>query len=188
MSSGDRASTIAVRPWGYAACAAVALAGCASHGPAPPADVPAALQVPAGRSLTATLHATGVQIYECRARSKDPTQFHWVFQAPAAELADRSRKEVAHHYAGPTWEADDGSKVVGELVAHVRGPDPHAVQWLLLKAVSNAGKGMFAKTQFIQRLHTIGGETPSAECDSSRAGQRTRVPYSADYYFYSGRR
>jgi hypothetical protein len=30
--------------------------------------------------------------------------------------------------------------------------------------------------------------TPDARCDTDHAGQRTRVAYSADYYFYSSRR
>ena len=68
------------------------------------------------------------------------------------------------------------------------GRIPQAIQWLLLRAKSNTGKGIFGKTQFIQRLHTIGGVAPTDTCDASRAGQRTRVAYSADYYFYAGRR
>ena len=166
----------------------LALAGCASHKPIPPTDVPATLKVADGQVLTAALHATGVQIYECRASAQDPKRFTWIYQAPAAELSDRSGKDVASHYAGPTWEGSDGSKVVGEVVVHDNGPNPSAIQWLLLRAKSNSGKGIFAKTQFIQRLHTIGGVAPSPGCDAERAGQRTRVAYSADYYFYAARR
>ncbi len=167
---------------------ASALAACASHRPAPPTDVPASLQVPKGQVLTAALHGTGVQIYECRANAKDPMRFAWIYQSPSAELSDRSGKDVGQHSAGPTWEGYDGSKVVGAVVTRENGPNPQAIQWLLLRAKSNAGKGIFGKTQFIQRLHTIGGVTPTDLCDASHAGQRTRVAYSADYYFYAGRR
>lgn len=165
-----------------------ALAGCASRKPIAPTDVPATLKVAAGQMLTAALHGTGVQIYECRAGVQDPKKFTWVYQAPAAELADRSGKDVGRHFAGPTWEGYDGSQVLGEVVVRDNGPNPNAVQWLLLRAKSNSGKGIFGKTQFIQRLHTIGGVTPSASCDADHAGQRTRVAYSADYYFYAARR
>jgi len=167
---------------------AFAIAACASQRPVPPADVPASLQVAKGQLLTAALHGTGVQIYECRANAQDPRRFAWVYQSPAAELSDRSGKDVGHHSAGPTWEGYDGSKVVGEIVMRDNGPNPQAIQWLLLRAKSNTGKGIFGKTQFIQRLHTIGGVTPTDTCDASRVGQRTRVAYSADYYFYAGRR
>jgi hypothetical protein len=167
---------------------AFAIAACASHRPVPPSDVPASLQVAKGQTLTAVLHGTGVQIYECRANAQDPKRFAWIYQSPAAELSDRSGKDVGHHSAGPTWEGYDGSKVVGEIVTRDNGPNPQAIQWLLLRAKSNTGKGIFGKTQFIQRLHTIGGVAPTDNCDASRAGQRTRVAYSADYYFYAGRR
>jgi hypothetical protein len=61
---------------------AFALAACASHRPIPPTDVPATLQVAKGQTLTAALHGTGVQIYECRASAQDPKRFAWVFQSP----------------------------------------------------------------------------------------------------------
>lgn len=166
-----------------------AVAGCASHKPLAPTDVPAALKVADGQVLTAALHGTGVQIYECRASAQDPKRFSWIYHSPAAELSDRSGKEVGRHYDGPTWEGDDGSKVVGEVTVRDNAPDPAAaIQWLLLRSKSNSGKGIFGKTQFIQRLHTIGGITPTAICDAGHAGQRTRVAYSADYYFYAARR
>jgi hypothetical protein len=181
-------STRWVESWVPASLCAVALAACASHKPVAPTDVPAKLKVADGQVLTAALHGTGVQIYECRASAQDPKRFGWVYQAPAADLSDRSGKDVGRHYAGPTWEGYDGSKVVGDVVMRDNGPNPGAIQWLLLRAKSNSGKGIFGKTQFIQRLHTIGGVTPTASCDADHAGQRTRVAYSADYYFYSARR
>jgi hypothetical protein len=175
------------------AVAVILVVGCVHDRPRPPTDVPPALQVPAGQKLTRALHATGVQIYQCKASARDPSRYTWVYQEPKADLSDRSGKDVARHYAGPTWEAEDGSKVVGDVVARTDAPGaaapaPNGIQWLLLKAKSNTGKGVFAKVQSIQRLHTIGGLAPQDSCDASRADQRTRVAYSADYYFYSGRR
>ena len=165
-----------------------AVAACASRKPLAPPDVPAALKVPDGQVLSAALHGTGVQIYECRAGAQDPKRFAWLYRTPAAELSDRSGKEIGRHYDGPTWEGYDGSKVVGEVMVRVSAPNPEAIQWLLMRSKSNSGKGVFAKTQFIQRLHTIGGVTPTGPCDAVHAGQRTRVAYSADYYFYAARR
>lgn len=172
-----------------AAAAAIFAVGCAHDSfSRPPSDVPAALQVPAGQKLTRMLHATGVQIYQCKASVKDPSRFAWVYQEPKADLSDRTGKDIARHYAGPTWEADDGSKVVGDVVARADAPGPNAIQWLLLRSKSNTGKGVFSKVQSIQRLNTIGGLAPQDSCDASHADQRTRVAYSADYYFYNGRR
>jgi hypothetical protein len=171
-----------------AAIAVLLIVGCAHDKPRPPTDVPPALQVPAGQKLTRMLHATGVQIYQCKASAKDPSRYAWVYQEPKADLSDRSGKDIGRHYAGPTWEADDGSKVVADVVARADAPGPNAIQWLLLRAKSNSGKGVFAKVQSIQRLDTIGGLAPQDSCDAAHADQRTRVAYSADYYFYNGRR
>jgi hypothetical protein len=178
--------------------AAALLVACAHDSTRPPTDVPPTLQVPAGQKLTRMLHGTGVQIYQCKASAKDPSRYTWVYQEPKAELSDRSGKDVGRHYAGPTWEADDGSQVVGDVVARAdapravaagaAAPTPNGIQWLLLRAKSNTGKGVFAKVQSIQRLHTIGGLPPQDPCDAAHADQRTRVAYSADYYFYKGRR
>jgi hypothetical protein len=173
---------------GVIASFALILTGCASHKAIPPSNVPPALQVSAGVALTRVLHGSGVQIYECRPSPQGVSQFAWTLQAPAADLADASGKDVGRHYGGPTWEANDGSKVVGEPVAHDPGPVPSAVPWLLLRAKSTAGKGLFAKVEFIQRLNTVGGLPPQTGCDSAHVSQRTRVAYSADYYFYSARR
>jgi hypothetical protein len=188
MRTGERPLLISICTGALLLALAALFAGCVGHRPAAPADVPASLAVPGGHALTAALHGTGVQIYECRAAAHDPNHFAWSLQAPAADLADRSGRDVGRHYAGPTWEGEDGSKVVGEVTARDPGPAPTAVPWLLLRAKSNSGKGIFGRTRFIQRLHTIGGQPPAALCDSTRAGQRTRVAYSADYYFYAARR
>ena len=173
--------------WMIGSFAAI-LAGCAGHKPMQPSNVPSAIQVPGTAVLTRELHGAGVQIYECRPGPPGAAPFAWSLQAPAADLADRSGKDIGRHYEGPTWEANDGSKVVGELVAHDLGPVPGAIPWLLLRAKSTAGKGIFAKVQFIQRLDTVGGLPPQTGCDSAHSGQRTRVAYSAEYYFYSARR
>lgn len=147
-------------------------------------DVPEGLKVQAGEQLTLEAHATGVQIYECKAGKDDPSRFEWVFKAPEADLFDSSGKKIGKHYAGPTWESIDGSKVVGEMKAKDPGPDPNAIPWLLLSAKSTMGKGAFGQTQAIQRLHTVGGKAPADGCTQAQAGTQTRVPYKATYDFY----
>jgi Protein of unknown function (DUF3455) len=196
MDAGRSSVRFVARAAGW--LAATLLIACAHDKPLPPPDVPPALAVPAAAKLTHMLHGSGVQIYQCTTSAQNPPRYSWALQAPAADLSDRSGKDIGRHYEGPTWEAYDGSKVVGELMAHVDAPGgaaasagtpgPNAVPWLLLRAKSNAGKGIFAKVQWIQRLHTIGGLAPQSPCDAAHAGQRVRVAYSADYYFYVARR
>src|SRR5512143_2601550 len=127
------------------------LAGFSAARAATMPEVPEALKVPATQVLSLETQAAGVQIYECKASKDDPTRFEWVFKAPEAELFDSTGKKIGRHYAGPTWESNDGSKVVGEVRAKDNGPDPNAIPWLLLSAKSNSGSGIFSQTQSIQR-------------------------------------
>jgi hypothetical protein len=85
--------------------------------------VPDSIKVPATEKFSFAATAKGVQIYECRAKKDDPTQVEWVFKAPEAELFDRDGKRIGKHYAGPTWESNDGSKVLGELKARAAAED-----------------------------------------------------------------
>jgi len=179
--------TVSASARGAMALMVAALVGCAGDKLVPPTDVPAALQVPDTHALSHVLHGAGVQIYQCMPTAQNPPRYDWVFWGPAADLSERSGKDVGRHYDGPTWEGNDGSKVVGAVVATDSGPVPSAVPWLLLRAKSNSGKGIFAKAQWIQRLHTIGGLAPRTACDAAHAAVRERVPYSADYYFYAKR-
>jgi len=176
---------------------ACVLAGCASrHNRQQPhqalLEVPqttASLRVPPGQTLTLEVRAIGVQIYECGVDKGDETKFAWNFKAPEAELFDTHGKppgqKIGKHYAGPTWEGNDGSKVVGQVRASENSSDPSAVAWLLLSAKSNSGSGIFAKTVSIQRLNTAGGKAPADGCDQAHLGAVARVPYTALYFFYN---
>jgi hypothetical protein len=170
----------------FALLAACLNAGASSAVPTPPADLPATLQPPAGTTLTLQAQGSGVQIYLCKSAADDATRFEWALQAPQADLLDNAGKRIGKHYAGPTWQALDGSTVVGEVKAHDNGPDPGAVAWLLLAAKSNSGNGVFGAVRWVQRLNTVGGKAPADGCDAAHAGVQLRVPYKANYYFYSG--
>ena len=143
--------------------------------------VPEKLKPSAGEVLALETAATGVQIYECGA-GKDG--FQWVFKGPEAELFDRAGNRIGKHYGGPTWESNDGSKVVAALTARSDAPQAGAIPWLLLSARSTAGNGVFGQTKSIQRVSTVGGTTPTEACNETQAGKVARVNYTAIYYFY----
>lgn len=146
--------------------------------------VPENLRPPATEVVSLETVATGVQIYECSASKEAPTRFEWTFKAPEADLFDMAGNKIAKHYAGPTWESNDGSKVVGEVKAKDNGPDPNAIPWLLLSAKSTSGTGVFSRVKSIQRVHTGGGKAPTDACSPEQAGKVTRVGYKATYNFY----
>jgi Protein of unknown function (DUF3455) len=145
----------------------------------PPA-VPPALAVPDGNKLAFYFDALGVQIYVCQ---QVAAGYGWVFRAPQATLFNRGEQVAGTHYVGPTWEANDGSKVVGARVAGFAA-DPSAIPWLLLVAVSHDGDGRMANVTFIQRLDTAGGLAPAKVCDAAHAGSVEGVDYAATYFFY----
>jgi len=147
-------------------------------------EAPENLRPAAGQVVSLEVRANGVQIYECKASADDAKRFEWVFKAPEADLFDDTGAKVGRHYAGPTWEANDGSKVVGEMKARGDSPDPGAIPWLLLTAKATSGDGVLSRTKSIQRLSTVGGKAPAEECIAAMAGKETRVPYKAVYYFY----
>jgi uncharacterized protein DUF3455 len=166
-----------------------ALAGCLHNGDTKDASstpgIPPALQVPPNFVLSLKTQASGVQIYQCAATKDDASKYEWTFEAPQADLIDQSGNPIGRHYAGPTWDAADGSSVVGAVKAKDDGPDPKAVPWLLLAAKANGGEGVFSNVQYIQRLYTSGGKAPADGCDQAHAGAEANVPYKASYYFYS---
>ncbi|CAA3004955.1 Hypothetical predicted protein [Olea europaea subsp. europaea] len=158
-------------------CSAAAMAGTPS--------IPTELTPPARARLVLKTHATGAQVYTCKAA--DDGKFQWVLQAPDAQLHDRKGAVIGQHFAGPTWKHKDGSQVIAKAAAHVDSPDAASVPWLLLAATGHTGEGVFSKVSSIQRINTKGGK-PSAtvQCDRSKEGTQIRSPYAADYYFYAG--
>ena len=151
-------------------------AGPGDGGRAPDLGACQNLQVPPGNRLAFHVYGVGVQIYTW-------TGTTWSFVSPEALLyADPDYEHlVGFHYAGPTWESLSGSEVVGKVIQSCT-PDPDAIPWLLLEAVSHEGHGIFQRVTFIQRLYTVGGKAPTAPGDFP--GQVARVPYTAEYLFY----
>jgi len=158
--------------------------GCTRKPISPPPPPGADPTVPAGQTVLLKALGKGVQIYECKAKPEDPGKFKWSFKAPEADLTNEHGDKIGKHYAGPTWEANDGSKVVGEKKADKPAPRPDAVPWLLLQATTNEGTGTFARVTYIRRVDTEGGVAPTAGCDQVHVNTEARVDYRANYYFY----
>jgi hypothetical protein len=147
-------------------------------------QVPKELQPSDNEQLLLQVRADGAQIYSCKA---DGAQFGWTLKGPDAQLLDKSGKPFGKHFAGPSWESGDGSRVTGKAVANAPSPDPDSIPWLLLTAASHSGEGVLARVTSIQRINTKGGKAPASGCDSARVGQEFRSPYSADYLFFASK-
>jgi hypothetical protein len=141
-------------------------------------DIPAKLAPPQGDTLVGKYAAKGVQIYVCRVKG---AANKWSFKAPEAELFDAQGRPFAKHYAGPTWEAPDGSKIVGKVIATEAAPKADAIPWLLLSTESSTS-GALAGVRFVQRVNTSGGVRSAGACPT--VAKEQRVDYTADYVLY----
>jgi hypothetical protein len=168
-----------------------ALSACASQAPmvAPynQANLPAAVQVPAGHSVAMETTTSGGEItYQCRAKKDMADQFEWVFVGPSAGLKDRKGTMVGKYYGPPaTWESMDGSKVTGTQVAVAPNGEGN-IPNQLVKANPVTGMGAMQGLSYIQRVATVGGTAPKAMCAKANEGEKQIVTYAADYIFYKG--
>jgi len=162
------------------------VAACAGlQKPTPTVNVPDKLKPRANESLAMIVPAKGVQIYECRVKKDQAGAYEWAFVGPEADLFDTSGRKIGRHYAGPHWESTDGSKIAGTVKERADSPRADAIPWLLLVAKSVGPQGSFSKITAIQRVNTIGGVAPESDCSQSTVGTTVRIPYTADYYFFT---
>jgi hypothetical protein len=134
------------------------------------------LKVPADQVPLRRARARGVQIYPW-----DPeTQTFGPAHPKAILVTDQG--EIIHHSKGPTWEAADGSLVMGTVLQKVPAPDPDAIPWLLLATKpGDMEYGLLSKVSYIQRVYTKYGNAPPSGPDESA---EIPVFYEAEYYFY----
>ena len=144
-------------------------------------QVPQQLQPPVNEKLLVQVQGKGDQIYVCK---MDGAESKWVLKAPDAKLF-KEGGVFGKHFAGPSWEANDGSRITGKAVANAPSPDPDSIPWLLVNVVGHDGSGMLSSVTTVQRLNTKGGKAPASGCDAAHNGDEVRVSYSADYLFYA---
>jgi len=150
------------------------------------AMLPEPVRVPAGHMLKLDTVGIGEITYECREKKDMAGAHEWVFVTPVATLYDMQKNTVGKYYGGPTWEANDGSKVTGKQVAVAPGGAGN-IPLQLVKADPASGRGAMTGISYIQRLETRGGVAPAAACDASNKGAKQQVRYEARYALYTGR-
>ena len=138
--------------------------------------LPDAIAAP-GLTPVLTAHAQGQQIYECKAGADG--KLVWTFREPQASLT-ADGKLIGKHYAGPTWELEGGSAVVGKAAGNAPGKTANDIAWLKLEVTSHKGSGKFDDVVMVQRINTVGGVLNDS-CD--RPGSTRGMPYAADYVF-----
>jgi len=168
---------------GFASATLLSSAGIVLSASLAAQQVPPPIQ-PSAKEQLLLVHAKGYQIYSCKG---DGAQFTWTLKAPDAQLFDTKGKPFGKHFAGPTWEANDGSRVAGKPTANTPSPHTNSIPWLLVNIVSHDGSGVLSGATTILRLNTKGGKAPASGCDALHAGHEVRRPYSADYLFFASK-
>jgi hypothetical protein len=171
-----RVALITVAALSFASVARAADDNRAPELPAVCQSGPQNIQAPEGHKVARHVYAVGVQVYRWNGAA-------WDFVGPVASLfSDHNfRGQVGTHYGGPTWEGNNGGKVVARRVSGCT-PDASAIPWLLLEATSNDGVGIFSRVTFIQRVNTVGGLAPAAP--GAFVNEERKVPYTTEYVFY----
>jgi hypothetical protein len=146
-------------------------------GATPLAAAPAAFGV-ADRAIALKVHGEGAQLYQCVPDAGGHPV--WTFREPIAALISDGGKTIGRHYAGPTWELEDGGAVKGQLLASAPGAGADDIALLKLAAAEHRGAGALAGVSLILRLNTRGGALKGA---CAVAGDLRAEPYSADYVF-----
>lgn len=157
-----------------------ALPAAASQSGSGAGDIPPELQPPEGQHLVLKAIGRGSQNYVC-----DQATGTWTFRDPTATL-NRHGRAIGIHYAGPTWELFDGSRVKAAVQVNVPAPNPtEDIPWLLLQATDHAGSGVLSTVDYIQRVHTRGGVAPNGGSCDPASDHTVGVPYTAVYRFFS---
>jgi Protein of unknown function (DUF3455) len=142
--------------------------------------VPPELRPPGGQQLVLKAIGRGSQNYVC-----DQATGKWTFRDPTATL-NRHGRAIGIHYAGPTWELFDGSRVRAAVQVNLPAPNlTKDIPWLLLQATEHAGSGVLSTVDYIQRVHTRGGVAPNGGSCDPASDQTVGVPYTAVYRFFS---
>ncbi|MBT2390864.1 CHRD domain-containing protein [Streptomyces sp. ISL-1] len=121
----------------------------------------------------------GKQIYECK--KGDDGKFSFQQRDVRAALGGYiAHSFVAPNSGTPQWIAQDHSAVTGKLISKTPNGDKNIAELDLKATQSGKKRGLFADTQEIFRLNTVGGVAPAGSCEQ---GSIVGVPYGADYVF-----
>ncbi|MFI1396282.1 CHRD domain-containing protein [Streptomyces sp. NPDC020681] len=121
----------------------------------------------------------GKQIYECK--KGDDGTFSFQQRDVRAVLGGAiAHSFIAPNSGTPQWIAPDRSAVTGKLISKVANGEKNIPELDLQATQSGKKRGLFAGTQEIFRLNTVGGVAPAGSCEQ---GTIAGVPYGADYVF-----
>ena len=145
------------------------------------ANLPSAIEVPAGNKVAMSTSAVGTVAWLCKQGDKG---IAWSFAGPAAVLSNDMGKPAVSYYGPPaTWEAIDGSKVTGKQLATAPAGAGN-IPFQLVKADESERDGHLKGVTYIQRINLNGGAAPVSGCDADNLDKKVLVAYTGNYIFW----
>ena len=164
-------------------CASLMLLNaCKSPAPLP---VPEVLRPGTNESLVMIVPAKGVQILRMPRQEGSRHRNRMGLRCARCRALRRAWQPDRPAWSGTVLASQRRQQGRRQADAARRRPSGGAIPWLLLTSKSNGPAGSFSGVTSIQRVNTVGGVMPAAGCTSDRVGATERIPYTADYYFFS---
>jgi hypothetical protein len=151
-----------------------------------PSGIAPGLRASADEEPVFMLSAEGAHVYQCGQAAGDANAYAWRFTAPDATLYEGTRSIGSHHVPN-LWESTSDRSSVSGVLRSTQSAGGDNLPWALYRAQPLASSGMFAGVTSIQRVNTAGGVAPVVGCTAANAGAETRIPFTAEYYFYKPR-
>jgi len=132
------------------------------------------------------VYARGAHVYVSRPSPDQEGASQWQLKSVEADLYDEAGSRIGSQSSQDTWEATDGSKVMGEELSASPAPSLGAVPWTRYAARSSSTPGRFADVTQVRRVFTWGGKAPRSTSGEACDGSEVRVRFGATYYFQRG--
>jgi len=144
-------------------------------------NIPAEFSLPVGHHALFSAPANGDEVFQCVATGSG---YAWQLHGADAKLLDGDGHLFATQTDIGSWLAVDGSQLSGNVTQTIGAPAGAFGAALYQVTIKSPG-GVFSQITEVVRDDVSGGQAPAQACDQSTARRSVRVPFKAEYIFFS---